>query len=200
MAFAKRHGGFALKPDAAGAFVAPRNGLFGLDFAGGKFAKLFDAPFDSRTHRFNEADCDRWAPLDRHDVDPNPNARSAPTKGNLYSFTASGGLIEPDTAVCSTTASPGPRTARNSSRALARGSNLRVRIRCGKRPAWPRRVFAEIPNELGIPDGGAFDEHGVLLERHPSRRSPAPLCAGRTTGCRRRATGPEPDHDGLLRA
>lgn len=88
-------GGFALKSDAAGAVVALRNGLFGLDFAGGKLAKLLDAPFDSRTHRFNEADCNSSGRLWLGTMfDPNPHAGSAPIKGHLYCFTTGGGLVQ----------------------------------------------------------------------------------------------------------
>ena len=154
-------GGFALKSQA-GAVVALRTGLFDLDFASGKLAKLFDAPFNSRTHRFNEADCDASGRLWIGTMfDPNPNARCAPTKGNLYTFTASGGLIEQNDR--SLLHNGFAWTPDGKQLFLAHSREGRIYAfafdtesgRLGH-----KRVFTEIPNELGIPDGGAFDEHG----------------------------------------
>ncbi|MGC1354308.1 MAG: SMP-30/gluconolactonase/LRE family protein [Xanthobacteraceae bacterium] len=154
-------GGFALKSQA-GAVVALRTGLFDLDFASGKLAKLFDAPFNSRTHRFNEADCDASGRLWIGTMfDPNPNARCAPTKANLYTFTASGGLIEQNDR--SLLHNGFAWTPDGKQLFLAHSREGRIYAfafdtesgRLGH-----KRVFTEIPNELGIPDGGAFDEHG----------------------------------------
>jgi sugar lactone lactonase YvrE len=155
-------GGFALKSDAAGAIVALRNGMFGLDFASGKLAKLFDAPFDLRTHRFNEADCDSNGRLWIGTMfDPNSDARSAPTKGNLYSFTANGGLLQQDDRSLLHNGFAWTPDGKEFFLAHSRQGRIYTfafdveRGRLGR-----KRVFAEIPQALGIPDGGAFDEHG----------------------------------------
>lgn len=155
-------GGFALKSDAAGAFVALRNGIFDLDFAGGKLAKLFDAPFDSRTHRFNEADCDSSGRLWIGTMfDPNPHARSAPTKGNLYSFTTNGGLLKQDDRSLLHNGFAWTPDGKELFLAHSREGRIYSFAFDVERGALGRkRIFAEIPNALGIPDGGAFDEHG----------------------------------------
>ena len=154
-------GGFALKSHA-GAVVALRTGLFDLDFASGKLAKLFDAPFNSRTHRFNEADCDASGRLWIGTMfDPNPNALCAPTKGNLYTFTASGGLIEQNDR--SLLHNGFAWTPDGKQLFLAHSREGRIYAFAFDTESGQlghKRVFTEIPNELGIPDGGAFDEHG----------------------------------------
>ncbi len=155
-------GGFALKAGAAGAIVALRNGLFDLDFAAGKLAKLFDAPFDSHTHRFNEADCDSNGRLWIGTMfDPNPDACSTPTKGNLYSFTESDGLLEQDDR--SLLHNGFAWTPDGKELFLAHSREGRIyafAFDAENGQLGHKRVFAEIPHELGIPDGGAFDEHG----------------------------------------
>ena len=155
-------GGFGLTSDAAGAVVALRNGLFDLDFAGGKLTKLFDAPFDSRTHRFNEADCDSSGRLWIGTMfDPNPHARFAPTHGNLYCFTANGGMTEQ--AERSLLHNGFAWTPDGTEFFLSHSREGRIyafAFDAQSGQLGRRRVFAEIPKALGIPDGGAFDELG----------------------------------------
>ena len=93
--------------------------------------------------------------------DPKPRVHSPPIKGNLYSFTVGGGLIEHD--------NPGllhngfAWNPNGSEFLLAHSREGRIdacefNIEQGELGAI--RIFAEVPKDLGVSDGGAFDEEG----------------------------------------
>lgn len=155
-------GGYALKADLTGAYVALRTGVFTLDFASGAVAKLCDAPYDTRLTRFNEGDCDPSGRLWLGTMfDPDPPAKATPVKAELYCFTPDGGLL----------AQQNPSELHNGFAWSADGSEFFLaHSREGRIYACAfdaergviagKRVFAEVPKALGIPDGGAFDEAG----------------------------------------
>jgi sugar lactone lactonase YvrE len=155
-------GGYALKSDGSGAILGLRTGVFALDFASGDLEKLCGPPFDPRTHRFNEGDCDPSGRLWLGTMfDPAGDAPSTPEKQDLYSFTIKGGLVaQRNFALLHN----GFAWSRGGDQLfLAHSYEQRVyacEFDVGGGRIGAKRVFAEIPKELGIPDGGAVDEEG----------------------------------------
>ena len=155
-------GGYALKTDAAGAFLGLRTGIFALDFATGELLKLCDAPFDPLTHRFNEGNCDPSGRLWLGTMfDPQPQVHSAPIKGGLYSYTTGAGLVAHDNP---SLLHNGFAWNRNGSEFLLahsrEGRIYACEFNVERGELGRKRIFAEIPKDLGVPDGGAFDEQG----------------------------------------
>jgi sugar lactone lactonase YvrE/NAD(P)-dependent dehydrogenase (short-subunit alcohol dehydrogenase family) len=155
-------GGYALYPDGKGAIVGLRSGVFGLRFSDGALKKLYDPPFDPRTHRFNEGDCDPSGRLWLGTMfDPQGDASSKPVKGCLYSLTHGGGLVkheEPSLLHNGFAWSPDGKqfvfAHSREGRIYACNFDLvRGRLR-------DKKVFAEVAEEIGVPDGGAFDAEG----------------------------------------
>jgi sugar lactone lactonase YvrE len=155
-------GGYALKSDGTSAILALRNGISALDFATGELSRLFDAPFDPRTQRFNEADCDSSGRLWLGTMfDPNPHARSAPIKGHLYCFTTDGGLVQQgDRSLLHNGFAWTPDGSEFFFAHSREGRIYACAFDVERGELGRKRIFAEIPHELGIPDGGAFDEEG----------------------------------------
>lgn len=155
-------GGYALKPDFSGAILGLRTGVFALDFGSGDLAKLCDPPFDPRQHRFNEGDCDPSGRLWLGTMfDPEPDASTKPIKQDLYSFTIDGGLVAQSNFALLHNGFAWTRSG--SEFFLAHSYEGRIyacEFEAGGGQIGQKRIFAEIPKELGIPDGGAFDEDG----------------------------------------
>lgn len=155
-------GGYALMPDLAGAILALRSGIFLLQFSDGELHKLCDPPFDPFSHRFNEGDCDPAGRLWLGTMfDPIKGAHAEPAKGYLYSFTLADGLQEHDDSSLLHNGFAWSGNARQFFSAHSREGRIYAQefdVATGERGS--KRVVAEIPQELGIPDGGAFDEEG----------------------------------------
>jgi sugar lactone lactonase YvrE len=160
--FSSDIGGYGLKPGGKGAFVALRIGLFELDFETKTLVKLCDAPFDADTHRFNESDCDPTGRLWLGTMfDPPPGAPARPTKGGLYSFTRDAGLREEDDSSLLHNGFAWAPDGREFFLAHSReGRIYAYEFDLERGAIGARRVFAEVPKVLGIPDGGAFDADG----------------------------------------
>lgn len=153
-------GGFALTDDGS-AVVALRQGLFRLDLDSEALHLLSPPPFDPALFRFNEGACDAngrfWI-----GVMFDPLTGSLPAQaGRLHSFTFGEGLREePDVAELHN----GMAWSSDSKTFFLSHSNT------GEIFAFDyeeiggkisnRRVFATVPTELGIPDGGAIDTEG----------------------------------------
>jgi sugar lactone lactonase YvrE len=155
-------GGYALKSNAAGAFLGLRTGIFALDFATGELLKVCNAPFDPLTHRFNEGDCDPSGRLWLGTMfDPKPQARCVPIKGNLFSFTCGAGLVAHDNK---SLLHNGFAWNREGSEFLLahswEGRIYACEFDIERGELGGKRVFAEVSKDLGVPDGGAFDEQG----------------------------------------
>jgi sugar lactone lactonase YvrE len=155
-------GGYALKSDAAGAFLGLRTGIFALDFTTGELLKVCDAPFDPLLHRFNEGDCDPSGRLWLGTMfDPKPQAHCAPIKGNLFSFTTGSGLVAHDNLSLLHNGFAWNR--KGSQFLLAHSREGRIyscEFDIERGELGRNRVFAEVSKDLGVPDGGAFDEQG----------------------------------------
>jgi sugar lactone lactonase YvrE len=155
-------GGYALQSDGGGAILALRTGIFLIEFSSGNLTKLCDPPFDPSRRRFNESACDPNGRLWLGTMfDPEPGVPSDPSKGALYSFTIEGGLIKQmDSALLHN----GFAWNGNGSEFFVahsyEGKIYRYEFDLDRGQIGTRHVFAEIPRELGIPDGGAFDADG----------------------------------------
>jgi sugar lactone lactonase YvrE len=155
-------GGYALKPDGGGAVVGLRSGIFDLDFSTGTLEKLCDPPFDPRVHRFNEGDCDPSGRLWLGTMfDPDPDSGIERVKGHLYSFTLDGGLVRHDDLALLHNGFAWNRDGSEMIFAHSREGRIYAREFDLVRGTFGRkRVFAEVPKRIGIPDGGAFDQDG----------------------------------------
>ena len=153
-------GGYAMTGDG-GALVALRRGLFRLDLDNGDLDEIAPPPFDPALFRFNEGACDAsgrfWIGVMFDPLDP-----SAPEQpGRLHSFTFAGGLrAEPDAAELHN----GMAWSADGRRFFLSHSNAREIIVFDYDPdrgrLSNRRLFATIPEALGIPDGAAIDTDG----------------------------------------
>ncbi len=155
-------GGYALKSGAGGAFLGLRTGIFTLELATGELSKICDAPFNPLTHRFNEGDCD---PLGRLWLgtmfDPQAHAHSPPVSGNLYSFASDAGLVAHENLSLLHNGFAWDRNGGEFLLAHSRDHRIYAyEFNVERGELGRKRVFAEIPNDLGAPDGGAFDEQG----------------------------------------
>jgi sugar lactone lactonase YvrE len=155
-------GGYAFEPDGRGAVVALRTGIFSIAFADGRLEKLCDPPFDPRLHRFNEGDCDPAGRLWLGTMfEPLPGVQSDPVPEHLYSFTHAGGLVRHDDL---SLLHNGFAWRPDGSEFLVADSHQGAIYACefdlAQGRTGRRRIFATVPREVGIPDGGAFDEAG----------------------------------------
>ena len=153
-------GGFALLAGGA-ALVALRRGIHRLELASGALTLLAPPPFDPALFRFNEAACDAngrfWVGVMFDPLGGDPPAQP----GWLHSFTLDGGLrAQDDTAELHNGLawSADGRTMYLSHSNAGQIFAFDYEPREGRLSR--RRLFATIPPELGIPDGGAIDAEG----------------------------------------
>lgn len=157
-------GAFALLPGQHAALVALRTGLFTLSLADGSLDRIAAPPFDPSLHRFNEGACDTagrfWVGTM---FDPLPgHADHAAEPATLSVWTQAGGLVaQPDLADLHNGMAWSP------DETLFYLSHSRTQtifafpydVTSGR--LGTRRVFATIPEALGLPDGAAVDEEGA---------------------------------------
>lgn len=155
-------GGYALRPDGVGAILGLRSGIFDLSFSTGNLKKLCAAPFDPGTHRFNEGACDKSGRLWLGTMfDPREGHRCKPQKEHLYSYTSDGGLVKHHDCGLLYNGFAWARDETEFFFAHSReGCIYACAFDCEHGLLGPKRVFAKVPNDLGLPDGGAFDEDG----------------------------------------
>ena len=155
-------GGYGLRSDGSGAIVALRSGVFAFDFADEGLTLLADAPFNSRTHRFNEGDCDPSGRLWLGTMfDPEPGVAASPQAGHLHSFTLAEGLVQHDEVAL---------TANGFAWSPDGGTFYMARTKDGRVDAFAfeakrgllgqRRTLVTVPADLGQPDGAAVDADG----------------------------------------
>jgi sugar lactone lactonase YvrE len=154
-------GAFALLDGKRGAVVALREGIYSLNFESGGLTRLAQAPFEPELFRFNEGACDAigrfWV-----GVMFDPLAQESPRqRASLHSFTLQGGLKhEPDAAELHNGMawSPDGKTFY-----LSHSYRREVFAHEFDAPSGrigARRNFAQVPEELGIPDGACVDTDG----------------------------------------
>jgi sugar lactone lactonase YvrE len=153
-------GGFALM-DGGSALVALREGLCRLDLDACELHQLVPPPFDPALFRFNEAACDAkgrfWVGVMFDPLEGSPSKEP----GRLHSFTLDGGLrMEPDAAELHNGMAW---SADGSTFFLSHSYNREIiafDYDTDDGRISNRRVFATIPEGLGIPDGAAIDSDG----------------------------------------
>jgi sugar lactone lactonase YvrE len=165
-------GGFALVEDEPAAVVALRQGLYRLDLRCGTLVPLAPAPFDPAVFRFNEGACDvngrLWIGVMCDPIrGPQTHRKSA-----LHSFTLSGGLRRE--ADVSDLHNGMAWSADGRSFYLSHSYDQKI-FQFSYRPADGRladkRLFATLPEPLGIPDGAAIDaENGYWCACHGGGR------------------------------
>lgn len=155
-------GGYALLPDGAGALVALRSGLFALDFASGALDRLAAPPFDPRTHRFNEADCDPAGRLWIGTMfEPLPGTEAPPRPDHLYAYTREEGLVRhAATALTANGFAWSPDGGRFYLADSREGRIDALAFDPARGALGPGQPFAALPAGLGVPDGGAVDAEG----------------------------------------
>jgi len=154
-------GAFALVSKPAGAVVALRSGIFRLEFDSGSLTQLSQPPFDTDQFRFNEGICDTkgrfWIGVM---FDP-LNGDHAPQASSIHNFTLSDGLrSEPDVAELHN----GMAWSGDGSRFYLSHSNQGKVFAYSFDPKTgrlgARALFAQVPKEIGLPDGAAVDSDG----------------------------------------
>jgi sugar lactone lactonase YvrE len=155
-------GGYALTGDGRAALVALRSGLFALELETKVLDKLAEPPFDPRTHRFNEVDCDPAGRLWLGVMfEPEPGVQAKPAEGALHSFTVAEGLtahaeyaLTPNGFAWSLDASTMyvAHTKKQTIKAVE------FDLKTGR--LGSQRTLVELPKTLGVPDGGAVDADG----------------------------------------
>jgi sugar lactone lactonase YvrE len=143
--------------DGNGAVIAAHDGLYDFDFDTGRANKLLAAPFDS-TLRFNDGRTDRqgrlWAGTVPMDM------RSTSLQGAYYRFDGKSlelGLA-PISIANGTAFSPDGRTMYRAESMLHRIFVYDYDPATGT-PSG-ERVFAEVPESIGHPDGATIDAEG----------------------------------------
>jgi len=158
-------GAFTLYRDGKHALLALRSGLKRLTLASGALELLAAAPFDPRLYRFNEGACDArgrfWVGTLFDPHRPADEVGAAARRGPWYSFTEAEGLEpHPDFAEVPNGLAWDP-----SGHTLYLAHSKEKLIFAFDFDAEAgrfdeRRVFAQIPAALGVPDGCAIDESG----------------------------------------
>lgn len=159
-------GGFALEGKRGAppqtALVALRLGLFRYRFDNGRLTPLAAAPFDPRTHRFNETGVDPAGRLWIGTMfDPPQGYDAEPEAGPIYSYTEQEGLKAH--SVTSMTAN-GFAWSRTGDRFYFADTQqarvMRYPFQSGDGRLGGPELFAEIPEQAGKPDGAALDAQG----------------------------------------
>jgi len=154
-------GCYALYANEQAALLALRSGLFRLDLANDALTKLADPPYNPLRYRFNEGGCDGkgrfWAGIM---YDPKEEAGD-PEPGPLYSYTKATGLVtHPDRALI-TNGLAWSKDGRAMFLSHSKDHTIyQYDFDAEQGQISNRRVFAQLPSSMGMPDGAALDEEG----------------------------------------
>lgn len=154
-------GCFALYRDAPAAILGLRTGLYRLDLHSDALTQLLEPPYDPTVHRFNEGECDGEGRFWLGTMFEPQEDKRAPEPGPLFCYTEREGLVpQPDVSLTPNGLAWSPDGTRMY---FAHSKQHRIyrfafdavtgRIDSGA-------IFAQIPDELGVPDGCAVDEEG----------------------------------------
>ncbi len=192
-------GCFALHSDGEHVLVALRSGVFKMHLRSGSLWQLVPSPFDPALYRFNEGRCDCFGRFwmgtmfDPKPPNPSPHVRQ---RQPWHCYEERTGLIaHDDWAVIPNGLAWNPTyeimyVAHSNDRIIYAYDYDAAHGTLGA-----RRIFATIPAELGVPDGGAVDVEGcywcALAGGHRLRRFRAdgswdfdlPLPVSRPTMC-----------------
>jgi sugar lactone lactonase YvrE len=157
-------GCFALYAHGERAIVALRTGLYELQFGDGALRELARSPFDPALFRFNEGACDStgrfWigTMFDPRDADA---PRLDPSKGQLHSYSQREGLLAHHSFAVIPNGFGWDAHERNLYIAHTQERTIfTFEFDALSGQLGARRIFATIPQELGVPDGCAVDAEG----------------------------------------
>lgn len=159
-------GGFALEAELGqaphAALVALRLGLFRYRFDDGRLEMLAEAPFDPRTHRFNETGVDPAGRLWLGVMfDPPEGLLCEKTKGPICSYTAEEGLRLHEVETLTPNGFAWNRGGDRFYVAHTKsGAIRRYRFDAGRGRISQGEDFAQIEAKTGRPDGAAMDAQG----------------------------------------
>ncbi|HJS87470.1 MAG TPA: SMP-30/gluconolactonase/LRE family protein [Acetobacteraceae bacterium] len=154
-------GCYALYVGEPVALLGLRSGLFRLDLVSDALSKLADPPYNPLRYRFNEGGCDGTGRFWTGTMfDPKEEAGN-PEPGPLYSYQAATGLVtQPDRAMITN----GLCWSKDGRTMFLSHSKEHTIYQYDFDPEQGRisnrRLFAQIPSHLGMPDGAALDEEG----------------------------------------
>lgn len=154
-------GCFALYDAQPAALVALRSGVFRLDLHSDALTKLADPPYDPAVFRFNEGACDGRGRFWLGTMYAPQTAGGMPEPGALFCYTSEAGLAaQPDASLTPNGIawSPDGGTMYFTHTRQHRIFRFDFDVAAGR--LGERRLFAEIPDKLGVPDGAAVDEQG----------------------------------------
>ncbi len=157
-------GAFALIADRDAALVALRTGLFTLSLADGALDRVAAPPFDPELHRFNEGACDAagrfWVGIM---FDPLPGHAHHPREPAILStWTEAGGLVtQPEAAELHNGMAWSPDGTLFYLSHSWQQTVFAFPFDAASGRLGSRRVFVEVPEALGLPDGAAVDEEGA---------------------------------------
>lgn len=154
-------GCFALYANEAAALVALRCGLFRLELGSGALTRLTEPPFDPAIYRFNEGGCDPRGRFWLGVMYEPKDAKGTPVPSPLLRYTQAEGLVPQADAAATPNGlawSPDGRTmyfAHTKQHAIFR---FDFDLETGR--IANQRLFATVPENVGVPDGAAMDEEG----------------------------------------
>lgn len=154
-------GCFALYRSAPAALLALRTGLYRLDLHSDALTRLEDPPYDPALYRFNEGACDGAGRFWLGTMFEPQAEKSAPEPGPLFRYTEAEGLLpQPDVSLTPNGLawSPDGGTLYFAHSKQHRIYRFAFDVATGH--IGTGDTFAEVPAELGLPDGAAVDAEG----------------------------------------
>jgi sugar lactone lactonase YvrE len=161
-----RPGCLALREDGS-AIVAAQHGIYVIDFDTGVLTKIVEPPFDGETMRFNDGQVDRQGRLwvgsmiiDFRNMQPD--------KAVMYCLdgTTLSPKIAPITVANGTAFSPDGRVMYRAE--SERHEILAYDLDPETAQLSNERVFARMPEEIGMPDGATVDSEGAYWTAAPN--------------------------------
>ena len=154
-------GCFALYQDAPAALVALRTGLYRLDLHSDALTRLTVPPYHQRVHRFNEGACDGKGRFWVGTMFAPQAEGHEPERGPLFRYSGDLGLIpQPDSSLTPNGLAWSPE---GDTLYFAHSKEHRIyRFEFDPETGLlgSGSIFAEIPPDLGVPDGAAVDAEG----------------------------------------
>jgi sugar lactone lactonase YvrE len=161
-----RPGCLALREDG-GAVIAAQYGIYLIDFESGALTKIAEPPFDSETMRFNDGQVDRqgrlWVGSMIIDF-----RNTQPDKAVMYCFDGESlsPKLAPITVANGTAFSPDGRKMYRAE--SERHEILAYDLDPETAQLANERLFARMPEEIGMPDGATVDAEGAYWVAAPN--------------------------------
>ena len=160
-------GCFAFR-DGGGAVIAARDGFYDIDFATGNIKSLMEAAHDPKLYRFNDGRTDRQGRLWVGTVRADLYDESTPVENAFYRFDGRSvdEVISPIGIANGTAFSPDGKIMYRAETQDRRILAYDFDPAAGTPSA--ERLFAKVPDELGMPDGATVDAEGAYWAALPA--------------------------------